>query len=112
MSDLESVIRYSELLSLYQNLLSEAQKAILEDYFFYNLSLAEIAENRKTSRSAVEDAIKKGKKKLDEYEEKLCSLKVIDKLHTIKNENKDEKITSEIDEVERIMKHGIWIIKW
>ena len=106
MSNLESMVRYSELLSLYQNLLSETQKSILEDYFFYNLSITEIAENRKISRSAVEDAIKKGKKKLDEYEEKLCSLKVVEKLHDIKNNTKED-ITSEIDEVERMMKHGI-----
>ena len=107
MSDLESVIRYSKLLSLYQNLLSETQRDILEDYFLYNLSLTEIAENRHITRSAVEDAIKKGKRKLDEYEEKLCSLKAIEKLHEIKTISKDENITSELEEVERIMKHGI-----
>ena len=107
MSDLESVIRYSELLSLYRNLLSETQRDILEDYFLYNLSVAEIAENRSVSRSAVEDAIKKGKKKLDEFEEELCSLKAIHKLHEIRANSIDTKITSEIEEVERIMKHGI-----
>lgn len=107
MSDLDVVIRYSELLSLYQNLLSETQREILEDYFLYNLSLTEIAENRSVSRSAVEDAIKKGKKKLDELEEKICSLKAIERLNDIKAHCKDDKITSEIDEVERVMKHGI-----
>ena len=107
MNDIETVLRYNELLSLYQNLLSKTQKEILEDYFFYNLSFSEIAENRKISRSAVEDAIKKGKKNLDEYEEQLCSLKILHLIHDIKAESNDSKIQEKLDEVERIMKHGI-----
>ena len=107
MTDLEAVLRYSELLTLYQNLLSETQREILCDYFFYNLSFSEIAENRNITRSAVEDAIKKGKKKLDNYEDELCSLKALQKIHEIKTNSSDEKLISELDEVERTMKHGI-----
>ena len=49
MDDLEQVVRYSELLSLYQNLLSPTQKEILEDYYLVNLSFSEIAENANLS---------------------------------------------------------------
>ena len=106
-TNLEETIRYSELLMLYQGLLSPTQKDILEDYFSYNLSISEIAENRNISRAAVEDAIKKGKKKLDQFEDELGSLKALEVIHEIKNDTNDEKITSKLDEVERIMKHGI-----
>ena len=107
MDSLETTIRYSELLNLYQNLLSKVQKEILDDYFSYNLSISEIAENRKISRSAVEDAIKKGKKKLDELENEIGSLKVLNILHEIKADTNDEKTISKLEEAERIMKHGI-----
>ena len=106
-TNLEETIRYSELLILYQGLLSPTQKDILDDYFSYNLSISEIAENRNISRAAVEDAIKKGKNKLDQLEKELGSLKALEVLHDIKSKTNDEEITSKLDEVERIMKHGI-----
>lgn len=105
--ELDKVLRYSDLLNLYQNLLSETQREILDDYFSYNLSFSEIAENRHITRSAVEDAIKKGKKKLDDLENKLGSLKALQLLHDAKANCKDEKIISELEEIERVMKHGI-----
>ena len=111
MLKLDETIRYSELLTLYQSLLSETQRDILDDYYSYNLSISEIAENRNISRAAVEDAIKKGKRKLNEYESKLGSLKAIELIHEIQSKNTDKEITSDLEEVERIMKHGIWIIE-
>ena len=107
MPKLDETIRYSELLTLYQSLLSETQRDILDEYYSYNLSISEIAENRNISRAAVEDAIKKGKRKLDEYESKLGSLKAIELIHEIQSKNTDKEITSDLEEVERIMKHGI-----
>lgn len=107
MDELEKHIRYSELFSIYQNLLSKTQKEVLEDYLLYNLSFSEIAENRSISRAAVEDAIKKGKKKLDDFEEKVGCLETINVLHSIKKEMKEEKVIKKLDEAERKMKHGI-----
>ena len=107
MSDIEAVLRYSELLSLYRNLLSKTQKEILEDYYLCNLSFSEIAENRNISRSAVEDAIKKGKKKLDLLENELCSLKILQKVRELKQKTDDESIKKELQEIERTLTHGI-----
>ena len=107
MNELESTLRYSELLSLYQNLLSTTQKEILEDYYLYNLSFSEIAENRKISRAAVEDAIKKGKKKLDMFENEICSLKVLIALRDLKQKTQDKSVKKEIEDIERILHHGI-----
>ena len=105
--NLEKTLHYSELLNIYGVLLSVTQREILEDYFLYNLSLSEIAENRKISRAAVEDAYKKGTKNLDEFENKLCSLKVLSKVHELRNNCKDENMNKQLDEIERILRHGI-----
>lgn len=107
MNEIESTLRYSELLSLYQNLLSKAQKEMLEDYYLCNLSFSEIAENRKISRAAVEDAIKKGKMKLDNYENEIGSLKAIKELRNIYDKTNDKELREHLKEVERILKHGI-----
>ena len=107
MDAFDKVMRYTELLSLYGNLLSDTQKDILEDYYAFNLSISEIAENRHVTRAAVEDAIKKGKKKLDEYEKQIGNLAILEKIYEIKSLTSDEKILSQLDDLERKMKHGI-----
>lgn len=71
MERLEKTIRYNVLLRIYGTLLSETQREFATSYFEYDLSLSEIAENSKVSRSAVEDAIKKSVTKMDELESKL-----------------------------------------
>ena len=105
--NLEKTLHYSELLSLYGVLLSKTQREVLEDYYLYNLSLSEMAENRKISRAAAEDAYKKGTKNLDEFEEKLCSLKILRKVHELRINSKDEQLNKQLDEIERILRHGI-----
>ena len=112
MSNFDETIRYVDLLSLYSNLLSETQKEVLEDYYSYNLSISEIAENRNISRAAVEDAIKKGKTKLEDYETKLGSLKVLQELKSAIENCKNPQIAKKLEEIERMMKHGIWVFKW
>lgn len=62
---------YNLLYGFYESLLTEKQKEYFMNYYFYDLSLSEIAKNLNISRSAVFDAIEKIHKLLDEYEEKL-----------------------------------------
>ena len=107
MANFDETIRYVDLLSLYGNLLSKTQKEILEDYYSYNLSISEIAENRKISRAAVEDAIKKGKRKLEDTENKLRSLKVLATIREAISNTDDPQLISQLQEMERMMKHGI-----
>lgn len=107
MASINDAIKYSELLNLYQNLLSETQKDILDDYFSYNLSISEIADNRHITRAAVEDAIKKGKKNLNSFEEKLCGLKILEKITELRNSATDDKTIEKLEEIERMMRHGI-----
>ena len=105
MNELEKVIYINNLFQLYGSLLSKAQQEIIQDYYEYNLSISEIAENRNTSRSAVEDALKKGVKKLMEIEEKINVLhtneEIKDILNKMKNASNKEEINKLIEEIER-----------
>lgn len=66
---LEKKDRYSILLQIYGDLLTEINKRRLEYFYFEDLSLFEIAENENVSRNAIFQSIKIGEKELDKYEE-------------------------------------------
>ena len=65
---MEEDIKYTMLYDIYGKLLTDKQQAIFEEYYLYNLSLREIAENKKISYQAVRDSIKNSKEMLDKYE--------------------------------------------
>ena len=79
------------LYDYYGELLKEDSKSYFEDYYFDNLSLAEIAENYSISRNAVHKHIKSSENKLIEFEEKLKlyekDKKIKEKLEKIEDEN-------------------------
>ena len=62
---------YVLLLDCYGSLLTERQRALLEGYYNDDLSLAELAEPIGVSRAAVYDSIRRGEKKLEEYEQQM-----------------------------------------
>lgn len=115
MNELEKKIRLNSLLIIYQNLLTSTQKEILTDNLNYDLSISEIAENRNVSRAAVEDAIKKGSKKLEDFEAQLhifeTNTKITELLEILRN-SEDKNKNEIIDEIERIIENGIWILNW
>ena len=106
MDKIKKTVRYNSLLHIYGNLLSRTQYAFADAYFSYDLSLSEIAEAHNVSRSAVEDAIKKALKKLDEYEKSLNVLKnneqILSMIEKAKDVEGDEKIKL-LEEIERII---------
>ena len=59
------------LYDYYGELLNDMQKDYFEQYYFDNLSLAEISENDGKSRNAIHKCIKSSSLKLYEYEDKL-----------------------------------------
>ncbi len=73
----------SSLYDLYGNLLTDKQKNYFEDYYFMDLSLAEIAENNNVSRNAVFDQIKRTVNTLMEIEEKVKLNEKIEKVQSI-----------------------------
>ncbi len=99
---LSDTLRINRLLDLYGELLTSSQRDILNDYYEANLSLSEIAEIRNISRTAVSDALKKGREKLEYYEEKIRICQVFDKY---KNKNEDTK--NIVNDLEEELKNGI-----
>ena len=59
------------LYDYYGELLNDMQRDYFEQYYFDNLSLAEISENDGKSRNAIHKCIKSSSLKLYEYEDKL-----------------------------------------
>lgn len=91
-----SNIEREELISLYdiyESLLTEKQRLYFEDYYYSDLSLAEIAENYEVSRNAVFDQLKKVEELLISYEEKLSLKKKYNSiLELVKDESLKKKI--------------------
>ena len=106
MDQLKKTVRYNSLLHIYGELLSKTQYAFADAYFSYDLSLSEIADANDVTRSAVEDAIKKALKKLDEFEKELKVLenneKILELVSIVKDASGDEKIKI-LEEIERII---------
>ena len=83
----------SDLLGIYGNLLTEYQLEIMELYYFEDLSLKEIAENKNVSRNAIFTLIKRVEKILIDYENKM---KLNEKIKKIENKIKDENLKEDI----------------
>ena len=92
---MEKNVQISILCQLYGKLLTKKQYEFLDNYYNNDLSLSEIAENNNITRQAVRDIIKKGEKKLFEYEEKLLFMK-----RTLNQEKKIEKVLSELTKIQ------------
>lgn len=94
--NIEKTQRINNLLDLYRDLLTNKQQETMDMYFLYDLSLAEIAENKNTTRAAVFDLIKRTTKVLENYETILQLLFKREKVLKI-IENLDEKTKNEIE---------------
>ncbi len=92
---MEKKVEISVLWEIYGKLLTEKQYEFIDDYYNNDLSLSEIAENNDITRQAVRDIIKKGEKKLFDYEEKLKMMK-----RMLNQEKKIEKILSELTKIQ------------
>lgn len=108
MEKIEKTLKFNRLLSFYGVLLSPTQKDILEAYFFYDLSISEIASERGISRAAVEDALQKGSAKLEEYEDKLHHIENADEilkiLAKIKENDVNPELLKDLEDIERRLK--------
>lgn len=93
---MDKKVEVSMLLQIYGKLLTEKQYRVIDYYYNEDLSLSEIAENEEITRQGVRDIIKKGEKKLFEYEEKLGFMK-----RTLNQEKKIEKALSELTKIQK-----------
>lgn len=69
--NLEKKNHYNILYSYYQDLFTEKQKEVFENYYFEDYSLSEISFALNVSRNAIWDLLKKVERNLDNYENKL-----------------------------------------
>lgn len=93
---MEEKVKISMLNQIYGKLLTSKQSEIIEDYYNNDLSLSEIAQNNEITRQAVRDILKKGEKKLFQYEEKLKFMK-----KTLAKEKKMQKVLEELTKVQK-----------
>ena len=94
----EMSIKISILLEIYGKLLTQRQFDLLNDYYNNDLSLAEIAENENITRQAVRDNLKKGERKLFNFEEKLGIMK--------KNKMQEEQIAVILSEINSLTENS------
>ena len=93
---MDKKVEISMLWEIYGNLLTDKQKEYIDYYYNQDLSLSEIAENDDITRQAVRDIIKKGERKLFEYEEKLLFMK-----KTINQEQKIQQILFNLTKIQK-----------
>ena len=107
---MDEKVKISILCDLYGKLLTNKQFEFLNDYYNNDLSLSEIADNNDITRQAVRDIIKKGEKKLFEYEGKLSFMKrmlnqeemiqnILLELSKIEKDSSDKKVANILETV-------------
>lgn len=108
--ELENSVKISILLEIYGKLLTPKQFELLDDYYNNDLSLSEIAENENITRQAVRDNLKKGERKLFDYEEKLEIMKkkkmqeeqiaiILSEISTLTKSSTDEEVELVLEDV-------------
>ena len=96
---MDSILYYTMLFDTYGELLTEKQKNYFQEYYFLNLSLAEIAEKYKVSRNAIHNLLKDTKNILEHYETVLPLVEKQEKLRKIEEMIPDEKIKKQLEEI-------------
>lgn len=86
------------LYDYYEGLLTKKQREYFKNYYFENLSLSEISENKDISRNAIHKVLKETENKLKYYEE---ILKLFEKSLMIKKLIKelDKDLKEKIEEL-------------
>ena len=116
--ELENSVKISILLEIYGKLLTPKQYELLDDYYNNDLSLAEIAENENITRQAVRDNLKKGERKLFDYEEKLEIMKkkkmqeeqiaiILSEISSLTKSSTDEEVESVLEDVKNKLKYVV-----
>lgn len=90
----KEIVYVNNLFDCYNSLLTTKESLVFKDYYFNDLTLAEIADNNQVSRSAIQKTIKKAINKMEKYESQIGLLNLQIKL----------KKCLEIDEISKIKK--------
>lgn len=96
---MEEFVIYTKLFDCYGELLTEKERETFKDYYFDNLSMQEIADNNRVSKSAIHKTIQSAIEKLDLYEKILRINEKNDILSNLLDENDIDKIKNEIKDI-------------
>ncbi len=96
---MNKVLYFNTLFTIYAELLTKKEQNIFSLYYEENLSLSEIAENLKISRSAVYNTVKIVERKLENYEQKLRVSAKNELLKEVIEEPIKEKLKQEIQKI-------------
>ena len=96
---MKDYIYYNELFEIYSDLLTQKERENFKDYYFEDLTLSEIADNKNVSRAAVQKMIKNVLDKLNYYESKLHIYKNNKKLDDCLSLNDINEIKNTINEI-------------
>ncbi len=99
---MEKEFIYSSLNAIYGGLLTEKQREVIELYYSCDLSLAEIAEIKKTTRNSVLDLIENAKKHLNSFEKQLKLLQKKAEISSALEKSSDRELAKKITEIMEI----------
>lgn len=102
MEELEKSMHVNLLIDYYGNLLTSHQLEILSLYYQMDLSLSEISQQLQISRNGVYDALKKGTKILEKYEDKLKLIKKDHELEVFFDDLKLNRSKKDLELIELI----------
>lgn len=95
---MDLIVYLNKLYDYYGNLLTEKQQHVFEEYYFNDLSLKEISEEKKVSRNAIHKQLKDIVEKLKYYESKLNLVEKNAKINLIL-EQVDDEVSKRIKEL-------------
>ena len=96
---MEEMLIYTKLFDCYGELLTEKENEVFKDYYFENLSMQEIADNNKVSKSVIHKTLQTAIEKLDFYEKILKINKKNEFLSNILNEENIDEIKEKIKSI-------------
>lgn len=96
---MEKFIYYNELYLIYKELINDKNSEVFDLYYGENLSMQEIADIKKVSKSRIGTIIKSVQEKLDKYENALNIYKRNEKLSVLLEVNDINKIKKEIEKI-------------
>ena len=96
---MENFVYYNNLFDIYGDLLTDNEKSNFRDYYQEDLSLAEIADEKNVSRTAIQKTIKNVIDKLNNYEAILHIYEKNSKIIEELKNNDIEEIRKKIREI-------------
>ncbi|MBR5227213.1 MAG: DNA-binding protein [Clostridia bacterium] len=99
---MEKNVELTLIYEIYKELLTDNMRDVFEMYYYSDLSLREIGEEKQISYQAVNDTLKKAEKAIYEYENKLNLSKIKQNITKLNNKLNNENV--DLNEVKQIAK--------